>query len=273
MAQGPEIDPHESPLALFVFELRRHRTSANLTQKQLAERIDYSESMVAMIESLKRIPSKRFAELCDQALALDGAMTRLHAATTWHKAPEHFRPWLEEEQDATTLRGWEPMLIPGLLQTEAYARLVLSAEPGVTAEAVEERVAGRLQRQSILCRDEPPLLAILMDESVLHRPMGDMDIRREQLTYLLEVARHPQVTIQIVPCVAQTHCGLLGGFIIAERNGSSYAAYVEGQPNGRVIDDRAVITKLIRLYDALRSEAAPARQSLKLIHEAVDQHE
>src|SRR6476620_9479741 len=108
-----EIDPHDSPRALFVFELRRHRTAANLTQKQLAE-------------------------LCDQALNLDGAMTRLHVATTWHKAPEHFRPWLEEEQDATALRGWEPMVVPGLFQTEAYARLILSAEPGVTPEEVEE---------------------------------------------------------------------------------------------------------------------------------------
>ncbi|MCW2880947.1 MAG: putative transcriptional regulator, family [Sphaerisporangium sp.] len=266
-----EINPHESPRALFVFELRRYRTAANLTQKQLAERIGFSESMVAMIESLKRVPSQRFAELCDQALNLDGTMTRLYVATTWHRAPEHFRPWLDEEQDATALRGWEPMVVPGLLQTEAYARLILAAEPGVKPEEVDERVAGRMQRQTILQRDDPPFISALIDEAVLHRPIGDTEVRREQLTYLLEIAQHPQVTIQVVPYTAQALCGLLGGFIIAERNGSSYAAYVEGQPNGRVVEDRPTIARLLRRYDALSSEAIPFRQSLKLIHEVVDQ--
>ncbi|MET8159918.1 helix-turn-helix transcriptional regulator [Sphaerisporangium sp. NPDC005289] len=272
MTSSNEINPHDSPRGLFVFELRRHRTAAGLTQKQLADRIGFSESMVAMIESLKRTPSQRFAELCDQALDLDGAMTRLHAAATWHKAPEHFRPWLEEEQDATALHGWEPMVVPGLFQTEAYARLILSAEPGVTPEEVDERVAGRLQRQTILHRDDSPFVAMLIDESVLHRPIGDMEVRREQLTYLLEIAQHPKVTIQVVPYAAQALCGLLGGFIIAERQGTSYAAYVEGQPNGRVVEDRLTITKLLRRYDAFSSEAVPFRQSLNLIQEVVDQN-
>jgi transcriptional regulator with XRE-family HTH domain len=270
MAAINEINPHESPRALFVFELRRYRTAANLTQKQLAQRIGFSDSMVAMIESLKRPPSQRFAELCDQVFNLDGTMTRLYVATTWNKAPEHFRPWLDEEQDATALRGWEPMLIPGLLQTEAYAHLVLGAEPGVRPEEVDERVAGRMERKTILHRDDPPLIAVLIDQAVLHRPIGDREVRREQLTYLLEIAQHPQVTIQVVPYAAQALCGLLGGFVIAERNGTSYAAYVEGQPNGRVVEDRTTIGKLLRRYDALRSEAVPFRQSLKLIHEVVD---
>lgn len=273
MTPENEVDPPESPRALFVFELRRYRTSANLTQKQLAERIGFSESMVAIIESLKRAPSQRFAELCDRAFSLDGTMTRLYIATTWHKAPEHFRPWLEEEQDATALRGWEPMVVPGLLQTEAYARLILGAEPGVKPDQIEERVASRMQRQTIMLRNDPPFISVLIDEAVLRRPIGDREIRREQLTYLLEVAQHPQVTIQVVPYAAQALCGLLGGFIIAELNGSSYAAYVEGQPNRHVVDDRPTIAKLLRRYDALSSEAVPFRQSLKLIHEVVDQDE
>ncbi|WP_248958151.1 helix-turn-helix domain-containing protein [Sphaerisporangium perillae] len=270
MTPVSEIDPHESPRALFVFELRRYRTAANLTQKQLAERIGFSESMVAMIESLKRAPSQRFAELCDRAFGLDGTMTRLHVATTWHRAPEHFRPWLEEEQDATALKGWEPMLIPGLLQTEAYARELFAAEPGISGDEVDERIAGRMQRQSVLDRDDPPFVVALIDEAVLHRPIGDAEVRREQLKHLLEVAQRPQVTIQVVPQTAQALCGLLGGFIVAERNGSSYAAYVEGQPNGRIVEDRPTIVRLLRRYDALSSEAVPYKQSLKLIHEVVD---
>jgi transcriptional regulator with XRE-family HTH domain len=271
MPPGSDVDPHESPRALFAFELRQHRAAAKLTQRQLAERMGYSDAMVAMVETAKRPPSERFAELCDEVFGLDGTMKRLYIATTWNKAPEYFRPWLEEEQEATGLRSWEPMLIPGLFQTEAYARLVLAAEPGTTSDEVDERVRGRMQRKAILHRHDPPLVSALVDEAVIRRPVGDTGVIREQLSYLLEVAQHPQVTVQVVPYSAQAMCGLLGGFIIAERNEVPYTAYVEGQPNGRTVEDRNVIGKLLRRYDAIRAEAVPFSQSLTLIEEAVKQ--
>ncbi len=271
MPPGSDVDPHESPRALFAFELRRHRAMAKLTQRQLAERMGYSDAMVAMVETAKRPPSERFAELCDEVFALDGTMKRLYIATTWNKAPEHFRPWLEEEEEATALRGWEPMLIPGLFQTEAYAREIFAAEPDITSAEIDERVGARMQRQSILHREHPPLVAVLIDEAVIRRPMGDTEIMQGQLGYLLEVAQHPRVTIQIVPYSAQALCGLLGGFIIAERNGVPQTAYVEAQPNGRTVEDRNMLAKLLRRYDAIRAEALPSSQSLQLIKEAVNQ--
>ncbi|MEV7968161.1 helix-turn-helix transcriptional regulator [Sphaerisporangium sp. NPDC088356] len=271
MPPGSDVDPHDSPRALFAFELRQHRATARLSQRELARRMGYSDAMVAMVETAKRPPSERFAELCDEVLGLDGTMTRLYIATTWNKAPEYFRPWLEEEQEATGLRSWEPMLIPGLFQTEAYARLVLSAEPGTTSDEVDERVRGRMQRKAILHRHNPPLVSALVDEAVIRRPVGDTGVMWEQLSYLLEVARHPQVTIQVVPYSARAMCGLLGGFIIAERNEVPYTAYVEGQPNGRTVEDRNIIGKLMRRYDAIRAEAVPFSQSLRLIEEAVNQ--
>ncbi len=271
MSASREIDPYESPRALFAFELRKHRTDAKLTQKQLAQRIGFSESMVGMVEASRRPPSERFAQLCDQALGLDGAMTRLYIATTWNKAPEYFRPWLEEEQDATALRSWEPMLIPGLLQTEAYAREMFLTSPGVSREEVEERLAGRMQRQSILHRDRPPMFSFLMDEAVLRRSIGGPEVMREQLESVLEVAEHPRVTIQVVPYATEAHCGLSGGFIIAERNGSPYAAYTDSQPTGRTLEDRQTIAELALRYDAIRAEALPFKQSVKLIKEVVSQ--
>ncbi|WP_424531279.1 helix-turn-helix domain-containing protein [Sphaerisporangium viridialbum] len=271
MPPGSDVDPHESPRALFAFELRRHRATAKLTQRQLAERMGYSDAMVAMVETAKRPPSERFAELCDEVFGLDGTMKRLYIATTWNKAPEHFRPWLEEEEEATALRGWEPMLIPGLFQTEAYAREIFAAEPDITSAEIDERVGARMQRQSILHREHPPLVAVLIDEAVIRRPMGDTEIMQGQLGYLLEVAQHPRVTIQIVPYSAQALCGLLGGFIIAERNGVPQTAYVEAQPNGRTVEDRNMLAKLLRRYDAIRAEALPSSQSLQLIKEAVNQ--
>jgi transcriptional regulator with XRE-family HTH domain len=266
-----ETDPHESPRAIFAFELRRHREAAKLTQRQLAARIGFSDSMVNMVELARRPPSRRFAELCDQVFGLDGSMVRLYTATTWNKAPEYLRPWLEEEDDATGLRTWQPTIVPGLLQTQAYAREILAATPGIAHEELEKRLANRLQRQAILQRDRPPALNVVIDEAVLHRIIGDVEVMREQLMYLLEVARHPLVTIQIVPSAVRAHCGLAGGFIIAERNGSPYAAYTDAQPFGRTFDDRRLIAELVLRYDALRAEALPFSQSLRLIEEAVNQ--
>ncbi|GII64407.1 transcriptional regulator [Sphaerisporangium krabiense] len=271
MSIGKEIDPHESPRALFAYELRRFRQSAELTQKQLGERIGFSDSMVNLVELAKRPPSQRFAELCDQALGLDGTMVRLYTATRWKHSPEHFRPWLEEEQEATGLWCWEPTLVPGLLQTEEYARRVFGASLGITGDEIEGRVVARMQRRAILNRPCPPAVGILMDEAVIRRPIGGAVVMTGQLRFLMEIAEHPQVTIQIVPYETDVHAGLTGGFIIAERNGTAYAGFAEAQPYGRTVDDQPTLNRLARVYDRIRAEALPFRQSLRLIEEVVNQ--
>ncbi len=223
-----------------------------------------------MVESMKRHASGHFARLCDEALGLDGVMTRLYVATTWNAAPEHFRPWLEEEQDATGLRSWEPMVIPGLVQTEEYAREMFATAPNVTPEEIEERLAGRMRRQAILRGDNPPSISLVMDQSVLHRRIGAARIMEEQLRYLLEIADQPTVLIQIVPNEAGAHCGLAGGFIIAEKNGTPYAAFAEGQPRGRTFAEQSDIARLLLRYDRIRAEALPLKASVKLIEGMVN---
>ncbi|MGW4642194.1 helix-turn-helix domain-containing protein [Sphaerisporangium sp. NPDC004334] len=266
-----DVDPGESPRAVFACELRRYREAARLSQRALASRMGFSDSLVAMVETLRRPPTDDFARACDRALGLDGIMFGLYIATTWNRAPAHLRPWLEQEEEAEVLRSWEPILIPGLLQTEAYAHAMFSAAPGLTPQEVGERLASRMQRQSILQRDRPPATSFIMDEAVIRRCVGSTEVLREQLRFLLEVAQQPKVTIQIVPYDAGEHCGLAGGFIIAERNGSPYAAYTDAQPNGRTIEDRQVIVELTARYDAVRAEALPFKQSLRLIQEVVNQ--
>ncbi|MFC6082286.1 helix-turn-helix domain-containing protein [Sphaerisporangium aureirubrum] len=271
MSPEKPLDPHESPRALFAFELRRHRHSAGLTQRQLGDRMGFSDSMITMVEATKRAPTRRFAELADEVLGLDGAMVRLYAATTWNKAPEHLRPWLEEEEDATVLRTWQPTIVPGLLQTQSYAQAILATWPSITGEELDERLSNRMQRQSILIRDNPPDLNAVIDEDVITHVIGDVAIMREQLEHLLKVASQPNVTIQLVPYAARPHCGQGGGFILAERNGVPYAAYADAQPFGRTFDNRRLIAELVRRYDAIRAEALPFKQSLRLIEEAVNQ--
>ncbi|RCG26486.1 XRE family transcriptional regulator [Sphaerisporangium album] len=266
-----DTDPSESPRTFFAAELRRYREAARLSQRALASRMGFSESLVAMVETLRRPPTDDFARACDKALGLDGTMVRLYIAMTWDKASEHLRPWLEEEEDAEALRSWEPTLIPGLLQAEAYARALIATAPGITPEEVEDRLTSRMRRQSLLHRDRPPTVTFLMDEAVIRRRIGSAAVMREQLRLLLEIAQHPNVTIQIVPYDAGEHCGLAGGFIIAERNGTAYAAYTDAQPNGRTIQNRQILAELTATYDAVRAEVLPFKQSLRLIQEVVNQ--
>ncbi|WP_424530966.1 helix-turn-helix domain-containing protein [Sphaerisporangium viridialbum] len=265
------LHPDTSPLALFGYELRRYREAAQLTQNQLAKKIMFSTSMVGMVERAVRRPEKVFAERCDQALGLDGVLTRLSAIARRETDAEHFRPWLDIEQEATTLRIWDPLLIPGLFQTQTYARRIIVGEPGITTEQVDQQVAGRMRRLSILSGEDPATIFALIDEGVLRRPIGGSAVMGEQLAYLLEIASHPRVTIQIVPYSAESTCGLLSAFVLAEQHNSPHAAYVDCSPRGRTIEDRETVSQLIKRYDAIRAETYPQHLSVKVIEEVMKQ--
>ncbi|GII65004.1 transcriptional regulator [Sphaerisporangium krabiense] len=271
MTRMIDIDPSESPRARFAYELRRHRLAARLTQKQLARRIGFSTSAVAMVETSKFRPSERFAELCDEAFGLDGVVTRLYAEV-WPPpppVPAHFRAWAVEERRATALRFWAPMLVPGMLQTENYARRVLSRLPGATEQEVEQRLSARMLRQAVLSRDDGPVITALIDEGVLHRPVGGPAVMREQLTHLVAMMRHPRVTVQIVPYGAEALSGLNGAYSIAEMRGNPYMVRVESQPWGRTLSERGLIADLVKGFDAIRADAYPQHLSIVMIEETM----
>ncbi|MFC5946480.1 Scr1 family TA system antitoxin-like transcriptional regulator, partial [Micromonospora harpali] len=136
-----------TPQAIWGRELRHYRKAAGLTQGQLAERIHFSESLISGVETGQLPASPEFAETCDRILNTGGALSRL---LDWRKGrsfPSWFGKWHDKEQVATTLRTYQPLVIPGLLQTEAYARAVLRGD--------EAAVEARLHRQTILSREDP----------------------------------------------------------------------------------------------------------------------
>ena len=145
-------DSQVSALAMFSEELRRARAAAGLTQDQLAEKIAYSPSLVAHVETGSRAPSVDFARRADDALRTGGLLSRLQPLVRSEAYPAWFRDWVEIEREATSLRWFEPLLIPGLLQTEEYARAVLSGgQPGRCGDDEISRLVGaRMDRQAIL---------------------------------------------------------------------------------------------------------------------------
>ncbi|MEV8630417.1 DUF5753 domain-containing protein [Streptosporangium sp. NPDC051023] len=185
--------------------------------------------------------------------------------------PAWFRPWVEIEQEADTLRTWQPLVVPGLLQTEDYARSILRGAPRASTEWIEKNVAMRLDRQRILERDDPPMLWAILDEGVLGRLVGSRPIMAAQLDHLLGMAQRPCVTIQVLPFKAASTTGLLGGFFVAQTKGLTNTVYMESAGQGQVSDRPGDVAGIVTDYEAIRAEALPQSVSRELIEEMREQ--
>jgi transcriptional regulator with XRE-family HTH domain len=208
-----DFDSAGSPLRVFGAELRHYRTRAGLSQDQLGARVYCSGDLVGKIENGQRAPARKFTADCDEIPELDtrGALMRLWEHLQDHMRyrayPGWFHDWPGKEAEARTLRAFEPLLVPGLLQTENYARAVLRTRVGDTDDEIEEMVSARLGRQALLARDRPPTLWVIIDEGVLRRPVGGADVMREQLGHLAEAARRPNVVLHAVPAAVGAYEG------------------------------------------------------------------
>jgi hypothetical protein len=148
-----------------------------------------------------------------------------------------------------------------------------ATRPNTTADEVEEQVRGRLDRQAVLTRNDPPapLLLALIDEGVLHRPVAAPDVMRAQLAHLLTLSRQPNVTIQVVPYEAGGHTGLLGAFSVAEMGNRDAIVFVEDIADGRVFEDDATLSQVALRFKSLQSEALPKGASRDLIARVAEQ--
>jgi Helix-turn-helix. len=271
MGRPRDLDPGASPLALFGAELRRYREKAQLSQESMSKLLICSPGLVSHIECARRSPSLELAQKCDEIFGLDETFTRLYNLLVRSPSPQWFLRWQEEaEPRATVLRSWDPLLVPGLLQTEEYAREILSGAPNATVIETHERVRSRMQRKEILEGSEPPAIWVLLDEGVLHRPIGTPKVMREQLEYLYDMAQRPALAIQVVPFSARSTTGLTGAFIIAELPDGPDLVYVEGLAEGHVTGDPDAVKVVWSYYDAIRVEAHPQHVSLKMIKEAAE---
>ncbi|MCW2901299.1 MAG: transcriptional regulator, family [Streptosporangiaceae bacterium] len=253
-----------APQAIWGRELRHYRLAAGLTQTHLSDRVHFSESLISGIETGQLPASADFARACDEALVTGGALERL---LDWRKAdrfPTWFGEWPTIEAKATVLRTFELAVVPGLLQTKGYADAVLDGD--------EEAVAGRMERQHLMGREEPPppKLRCVLDEAVLLRPVGSREIMEMQLEHLIEVAASSRTTVQVVP--HGMHPGVLGTFVIASLGaGNGEVAYVETAVRGEIARDPQYLEALIDLWDSIQACALPQRESLQLIRRTVDE--
>jgi transcriptional regulator with XRE-family HTH domain len=268
----------ESPLRVFGAMLAYYRTRAGMTPEQLGARVFVSGSQIRKVEAGTRTPTEDLAKACEGVgeLGCNGALTELYEILgeklKRRAYPGWFAAWPDKEAQARRLRSFELVVVPGLLQTEDYARAVLSTRVGATEDEIDETVAARLARQKILGREHPPELWVILDEGVLRRPVGGPEVMQGQLAHLASMAHRPHIVVQVVPLAAGAHQGLDGGaFVIADFDDAATIAYQDTAVSGQIIEDASEADALAHTWDTLRLEALPRAASLSLIEETARQ--
>jgi transcriptional regulator with XRE-family HTH domain len=186
--------------------------------------------------------------------------------------PDWFSVYVSLEGAASMLREYEPHFVPGLLQTEDYARSVMHAGAvgQSSAQELERHVALRLERQSLLTRDGAPRLWVVMDETVLRRPVGDgPDVMRRQIDKLLEAADLPHVTVQIAEFASGHHPGTYGPFVIfrfaePELPDMVFSEYLTGAV---YLDERTEVATHLEVMDRMAAQAAPAQRTKEILRD------
>ncbi len=250
--------------------LRLHRRRAGMTQEQLAAAISYSTEQVASVEQGRRPAKLAFTRAVEHALEAGGTLLALQDQVDMARLPTFFHDFASLEADAISFCWYGGYVIPGLLQTEDYARALLNAHfPPLDERTVEERVAARMDRQALLSRTCPPLVAtFLIEEVVLHRSVGGREVMKAQLHKLLEQAKRPNVQLQVMPTSFGAHSGLNGSMVLLETTDHRRIAYTESQDIGSLASEPDQVSDFWLRYGMLRSQALNLEESVCLIERA-----
>jgi transcriptional regulator with XRE-family HTH domain len=255
-----------TPLATFAAEVRAHRQRLGWSQVLLGEKIGYSGSFVSDVERCERQPSLDFAKACDREFGLPGSMVRLHELIQHNAYPAWFSPVIPLERKAVRIHGWQPFVVPGLLQTEEYAReLIRVSRPQDSDAAVEELVAARMERQVISTRDDPPMLWYVLDEGILHRIVGSVETMDAQLERLIAAASAGGMVIQVLSFTTGDQPGADGPLTVFEFPDAPTVCYTECYRGGRLVEDASEVADMITTVSMVRAAALSPRASLELM--------
>ena len=269
-------DPQTDPATFLGLRLQRARIAAGFgSQEALAVALGFDRSTITKAENGGRPPTDDvFTKWCDACGVSDELREVLSgllvvARRTDGPVPAWFRDYLEAEREALTLRIWQPIIVPGLLQTPDYARALFVAA-GADADKAEEMVGARMSRQSIFERSKPPNVSVVLDESVLHRLIGSPQVMHDQLVHLVELSQRPYLMIQVLPAANGANAGLGGAINLASGDGTPGVLLTEAVED-QTTENRALVLKASDTFDLVRADALPRAASRALFLEAAEQ--
>lgn len=254
-------------LKMFGEVVKTFRKRARLTQEQFAPLVGYSPETIASIEQGRRLPPPEFAERADSLLDAFGVilaaakhLTRRKGLASW------FRQWAQLELEALSLYTYECRLIPGLLQTPAYARtLFVDQLPPLADEQIEAQLAARLERQELLRNRPNTAFSFILEEHLFLRDLGGEEVTRELVDHILDLSELRNVDVQIMPLVRHHHAGLHGPMRLLETPDHQWFGYLEGQEHGQFVSDPKVISALQMRCASMRSQALSLDDSKSLM--------
>ena len=262
----PEVS---DSLKAFGEVIKAFRKRARLTQEQFAPRVRYSVPTVASIEQGRRFPPADFVDRAEEVLDAFGTirgaarhLSRRPGLASW------FRQWAQLETEAVNLCTYECRLIPGLLQTEAYARTLFTNQlPPLCDQQIADQLAARLDRQKLLRERPNTAYSFILEEHLFLRRTGGAQITLELIEHILGLAEHRNIEIQVMPMVRESHAGLDGPMQLLETPDNKWFGYCEGQKSGQFISDRKVVSELQMRYARMRSQALSLEDSVSLLRQ------
>ncbi|MCT2590964.1 helix-turn-helix transcriptional regulator [Streptomyces sp. N2-109] len=260
-----EVQKPRTPRQKYGEELRLRRVAAGMTQEAVSEGVVCSPTLISHFEAGRRLPSPDDAQRLDRVLDTDGFFARWLKDLD-SKYADHFEPVAELERQATEIRQYGASLIPGLLQTEGYARAVFRAHsPNHTAEDLDRSVVIRLSRGQLLEAPPEPVVWTLLDEAALRRRIGGPRVMAEQLGKIAGMAEAGRLRLHVLPFGVGEHALLEGMVYLMAFDEAAPVAYVEGLHTGHLIDDPAMVSNCQAVYDLALSDALSHQDSLALV--------
>lgn len=271
MPAPKELDPSASLSALYGAKLRKLRIRAGWTQRELGARVPIAHSRIAQFELGNETPPADVNAKLDALLGADGDLIDLWGHVRRTPFPDWARRYMSLEPQAVKIQKYLAHTVPGLLQTEAYARALLTiARPSVGTK-LDQMLAARLERQDLLVRPDPPVFWTILDEAALWRRVGGRDTMRQQLNHLVEVVnRSPNITVQVLPFDQGEHPVLGGSLTVLSFNGRPDVAYMESSHSGELVESRDLVAEFVLGFDQLRAQALPPRESADLIRSVME---
>ncbi|MFF5258354.1 Scr1 family TA system antitoxin-like transcriptional regulator [Actinomadura viridis] len=259
------LNPNNSFAEHYGWKIRTLRESRNWSLDDLAERIACSPSHLSKLERAQKSPDEKIARLLDAAFGSQYFAEHYEVAAR-DRLPATARSLGEYEAEATQIRAYMPTLVVGLLQTEAYTRAIVMSGP--YRADVEEIVAERMRRQTILDGVGAPRLLVVVDEAALRRVVGGKDVMQEQLARIEVDMAKPNILVQVVPGDTAEYAALSGGFELLSLAEGGDIAYVEAPSGaGRMLEDPDILKGMDETYDLARSAALSTTETARLIKE------
>ncbi|MEV8566581.1 Scr1 family TA system antitoxin-like transcriptional regulator [Streptomyces sp. NPDC051322] len=273
MPAPKELDPSASLAALYGAKVRKLRVRAGWTQRELGDQIPIAHSRIAQFELGNETPPADVSGKLDVLLGADGDLVDLWVHIKRTPIPDWARKFVAYEAGATKMLKYMAHAVPGLLQTEGYARALLRiSRPRDTDPEIEALVSARMERQAILGGRVPPLLWCILDEAVIRRPVGGRAGSREQLEHLLRMARTPHVVLQVLPFDQGEHPVMGGSLTLLSFERGPDVAYTESSHSGELIESAETVAEYALAYDLLQAKALPPDASLTVIRSAMEEY-